>query len=477
MKKVLSLVVVLTMLLGLMLPTGAVFANVEMKSYSVLFTESSLPATLEQDLEAMGAELVQSVPQIGFAQVRAPKSSIKALKGLAGVQVVNPSIKWALPQAERIQVTETAKEMTDGAYFWDRQWDIQRITENGASYELGKGSHDVVIGVVDTGIDPDHADLVGNLLPGSKNFVPAGGYAGEEPYETGDINAVNDLHGHGTHVAGSIAANGGMLGVAPEIGFRAYRVFGKGSAESAWIINAMIAAADDGVDVLSMSLGGFDLLGQTFYTDPETGEVEKLGNDVADFTAYKRAVQYVQQKDIVIVVAAGNDGIDCTNKSEVTAFLNAEYGEDGYEFRGAGFNVPAIYPNIVTVSATGPNDILALYSNFGAGFIDIAAPGGDYRVYMEHKANGTFDEYLVQKLYYNEFCFSTGEDGGYYYSVGTSMSAPKVSAVAGLLIDKYPDLPAKEIAKMLKTNGVDSVNGNEKKIFGNGHLNAVKALQ
>lgn len=70
------------------------------------------------------------------------------------------------------------------AALWGLQWDIQRITNNGESYKLGTGSHNVVVGIVDTGIDRDHRDLVKNLMPGSKNFVPAGGFQGTESSET-----------------------------------------------------------------------------------------------------------------------------------------------------------------------------------------------------------------------------------------------------------------------------------------------------
>lgn len=476
MKRILVLTLICAMVLSMMVPAGAVFASSEMENYSVLFNTHGIPADFEETLEAAGATLTYAVPEIGFAQISAPANAIGTIKGLKTVQVMNPSATWALPEGERLEATTDSVDLTEDAALWERQWDIKRITENGASYDLGTGSHNTIIGIVDTGIDRDHPDLVGNLLPGSKNFVPAGGFRGQEPSENGDINAFDDKHGHGTHCAGSIAANGAMLGVAPDVGIRSYRVFGTSSAESAWIIDAMITAANDGVDVLSMSLGGFDLLGQAFYTDPVTGEKEKLGNDVADFKAYMRAVKYVQEKDVVIVVAAGNDGIDCANKNEVTAFLNAEYGGDGLVFKGAGFNVPAVYPNIVTVSATDPNDELAGYSNYGPGFIDIAAPGGNTEMYYQYLEEGRFDEYLAKKLYYNEFCLSTGEAGDYYYSIGTSMAAPKVSAVAGLLADQHPELSANEIAKMLTTAAVDPVSGTAKKYFGNGFLNAAKAL-
>jgi subtilisin family serine protease len=216
-------------------PAMAQGSNDEAHYYSVLFSTNSIPADFEGQLASMGAELVYAVEEIGFAQVKGDAGALSKMKGLSSVKTANPTISWSVPETERIELDSselTVKEASDGdvntdnAALWGLQWDIQRITENGTSYELGTGSHDVVVGIVDTGIDRDHPDLVGNLLPGSKNFVPAGGFRGTEPTETGDINDYDDEHGHGSHVAGSIAGNGAMLGVAPNTGIRAYRVFG-----------------------------------------------------------------------------------------------------------------------------------------------------------------------------------------------------------------------------------------------------------
>ena len=442
--------------------------------YSVLFKENSIPANFKQQVKNMGGEVVYMVPEIGFAQVKAPSKSFAKLKGITGVSAASPSITWSLPHSQKIK--ESAVNPADAA-LWNKQWDIKRITDNGESYKLGTGSHDVVVGIVDTGIDRDHPDLVKNLLPGSKNFVPAGGFAGKEPYETGDPAAFDDRHGHGSHVAGSIAGNGAMLGVAPDTGIRAYRVFGTSSAESAWIYAAMVAAANDGVDVISMSLGGFDVMGQVFYIDPETGKKENLGNDVADFVGYKRAVEYATKKGSLVVTAAGNDAINATNKREVMDFLNAEYAGDGLYFVGAGFEVPGTIPGVVTVSATGVNDVLANYSNYGPGFIDIAAVGGDARMYDQYSEEGRFAEYISKRLFENEFNLSAGEDGGWYWSIGTSMATPKVSAVAALLIDKHGKMPPKQLQDMLYKKAVDPVKGKEQWYFGKGHLNAHEALK
>jgi lantibiotic leader peptide-processing serine protease len=454
--------------------------------FSVLFQANAIPTDFESEMERIGGEVIYTVPEIGFAQVRLDNQSFYKLKNLKSVYVASPSISWTLPEVERIQLSDqeidTMKEEQNAlnqnySYFWPIQWDIKQVTNNGASYELGTGSHNVVVGIIDTGIDTDHFDLVRNIMPGSKNFVPQGGFRGTEPAETGDINAYEDINGHGTHVAGSIAANGFMIGVAPNIGIRSYRVFGNGSAESAWIYKAMVAAANDGVDVISMSLGGYDIIGQVFYTDPVTGEKIALGNDIADFIAYKRVVKYVNEKGSVIVAAGGNDGLNATNKKAVTNFLNENYGGEGFKFVGAGFEMPGTIPGVITVSATGPTEELSLYSNYGPGFIDIAAPGGDTRLYYEYLLSGRMDEYLAQRIYYYEFCLSTYIDDRWAFMVGTSMATPKVSAVVALLIDKHGKLSTDKISHLLYSSGVKEVKGNEKKYYGKGHLSAFNALE
>jgi len=144
---------------------------------------------------------------------------------------------------------------------------------------------------------------------------------------------------------------------------------------------------------------------------------------------------------------------------------------------GASVNVPAVYPNVVTVSATGPKDVFALYSNYGAGFIDITAPGGDTRIYEEYAKQGKALYYFFFRLFEKEWCLSTTKGRQYSWSVGTSMATPKVSAVAALIIDKYGKMAPNKVADILYKKGVDGVNGTDRKYLGYGYLNAYSALK
>lgn len=279
---------------------------------------------------------------------------------------------------------------------------------------------------------------------------------------------IEDTNGHGSHVAGSIAGNGRILGVAPNIGIKCYRVFdATGSSPSDRIINAIIEAAKDKVDVISMSLGGFDARPKYTYTDPESNQTYRL-SDIADYLAYERAVKYAVSQGVVVVASAGNDTLNCTNKAEVTDFMNEEYGPLGYKFIGASINVPAVLPGVITVSATGPNKTLASYSNYGPGFIDVAAPGGD--VYDETDPN-----------WYKDLCFSSYKDGRYAWMAGTSMAAPKVSAVAALIIDqnkaKGINLTPSQITNKLYRTSVDMGKKGTDSYFGHGTVNAYNALK
>ena len=212
--------------------------------------------------------------------------------------------------------------------------------------------------IVDTGIDLDHKDLNVNTTL-SKSFVV-----------TDRKSNPDDQNGHGTHVAGTIAAINndiGVIGVAPGAELVSCRVLDRrGSGSFSWTVAALDYIATEGIgksgDVVNMSLG------------PSVRYID---------TAVDDAVKYVASKGIKISIAAGNESDDCSYYSPA-------------HNNGA---------NIYTVSAMWNNDRFASeFSNYGAP-VDYAAPG----VYI----------------------LSTWKDGGYNTISGTSMAAPHV---AGLLL-------------------------------------------
>lgn len=199
---------------------------------------------------------------------------------------------------------------------YSQQWNLRSINIESA-WDDTKGSG-VTVAVIDTGISP---------VPDLKDTTFVKGY----DFVNDRIEAYDDA-GHGTHVAGTIAQstnNGyGVAGIAYEASLMPLKVLGAGGGGTvADIAEAIRFAADNGADVINMSLGG-------------AGESKLM----------EEAIAYAHQKGVVLVAAAGN-----SNQN------SASY--------------PARYPHVIGVSALDPSGAKAPYSNFGAG-VDLSAPGG-----------------------------------------------------------------------------------------------------
>lgn len=202
-----------------------------------------------------------------------------------------PEVKNLYPVVEMtVPETQPADDLNLSTAIGMTQADI-------AQSQLGLTGRGVRVAVMDTGIDFDHPDLGGCFGPGCR--VEAGwdfvGNAYNNDSTSSGFNPVptpdaipDDCAGHGTHVAGIIGANGAVRGVAPDVTFKAYRVFGcAGSTSSDIMVAAMERIAADGADVLNMSIGSAFQWPQY----PTAQAADRLVN-----------------QGVVVVASAGNDG-------------------------------------------------------------------------------------------------------------------------------------------------------------------------
>ncbi|MFC5468064.1 S8 family serine peptidase [Cohnella suwonensis] len=453
--------------------------------YLIAF-QKDLPSNYADLIAQAGGTVLRALPEIGGVEVEsASPAFLTNVQSIAGIQAANVELPHSLIDGLTDPAAADGQPVTDipqdADNYWSYQWDMQRLTRNGDSYSLESGgsvngdgtvNHKAVVGVIDSGIDANHPDLKANFL-GGMNFVPAG----VDSTETGDPLDVLDRGGHGTHVAGSIAANGKVKGVGPNLGIRAYRVFPEsGSAPTSWIVAAILQAANDRVDVINMSIGGFDAISPYMFLG--TGPYK----DVADILLWKRAVSYAVNHNVTVVAASGNESLNLNNPTDITDYLNQEYGPLGFEFKGASKEVPGQISGVINVSSSiqWTTDQIAFYSNYGSSAIDVAAPGGDNGpVYDATRDLGTRDFHFRTLSTYPTYLapYFTSNLIGYALMHGTSMASPKVAGVAGVIKAAHPEYSPSQVAALIRKTALDYGKKGHDQLFGSGEANAYAALK
>ncbi|WP_223594285.1 S8 family serine peptidase [Neobacillus bataviensis] len=450
------------------------------KNYLIAYSQS-LPKNYLAEIKNAGGEVLKALPEIGGVEVRSTNPNfLSQLKSSGTIVAANVEKFHKLDDeqpagSDGLPVTLTLD--ADGT-FWSSQWDIRHLTNEGKSFAIEKGgngtTHKAVVGVIDTGIDFNHPDLKANFL-GGQNMVPAGGYTGNDSSETGDKTDVKDRAGHGTHVAGSIAGNGKIKGVGPGLGIRSYRVFAAtGGAPTGPIVGGIIAAANDKVDVINMSIGGFDNL-KYYYNGTRY-------NDIADVLLWKRAIKYAVNKNVTVVTSAGNESLNYADKKSLTDYMNAAYGDANLVFTGVAIETPGGLPGVITVSSSNKwsTDQLAFYSNYGNSFIDVAAPGGDngpdYVATGDlNKRDFTYRALSTWPTYLDPY-FTMDTNEGYAYLHGTSMASPKVAGIAGVIKAAHPNYTPAQVEALIEKTALDYGKKGHDELFGSGEANAYTAL-
>ncbi|MEE9162609.1 MAG: S8 family peptidase [Candidatus Neomarinimicrobiota bacterium] len=328
------------------------------------------------------------------------------------------------------------------------QWALQRIgfkalEDQASAWHLTTGTErPVVVAVIDTGIDLTHPDLHINNIWFNQKEIPGNGRDDDNNGYIDDIMGWNfvhninnpfDLVGHGTHVAGLIAArwnNGrGIAGInrgARIMVLKALNEVGKGWGSN--IARAIIYAVNNGAQIINISAG-------------HEGHTEFL----------KKVFEYAQKKGVLVVVAAGNNGLDTK----------------GVE--------PANQPGTFVVTATLPNDRLARFSNWGRE-VDVTAPGVDVLSLRARRTDlirkTAADPSKVKPM---EGVVGPGRD--YYRAAGTSFSAPLVTGLASLIWAKNPGLTRAQVARMIRHNARDIEVPGWDQFTGYGMVDARAALE
>jgi subtilisin family serine protease len=294
------------------------------------------------------------------------------------------------------------------------------------------------VAVVDTGSDFNHPDLAANLVrKAGSNMILNKSYVcpfmkANKRWQ-GSAALAQDDQGHGTHVSGTVAAvtgNGvGVAGVAPAAKVLPVKVLDEdGSGSDSQVARGICFAADNGADVINLSLG-FDPVGSIIVTT--------LGTDT------DKAISYAYSKGSALVIAAGNES-----------------------FPACDF--PASHTKALCVGSVDRRDNHSWFSNFGTN-VGVVAPGGLGSVFCN-------DDEDIWSTIWPESGLNC-DHNGYDTLAGTSMATPHVAAVAALIEAKYgaaatPDFiyaKLKSTADDLGTPGVDPV-------YGYGRVNAYKAV-
>ncbi|WP_236789341.1 S8 family serine peptidase [Amycolatopsis sp. GM8] len=458
----------------------------ETTEFTVLAAEGQSVAAAEQAIRDAGGTVVHTNSAVGLITASAPAngftervSADRAIYGAAKATSIGRAPKdraAAKPGAEQEHGASKKKPAAPKPVgtdpLDDQLWGL-KSTRSDLARTVQAGDKRVKVGIIDTGVDGSHPDIAPNFdAADSRNFtrdIPTDetGAVVDGPCEyRGCVDPANhDDNGHGTHVAGTIAAaaNGfGVSGVAPNVTIVNVRA----GQDSGFFflqptVDALTYAGDAGIDVVNMS----------FYVDPW---LYNCANNPADSQAEKleqrtiteavnRALNYAYRKGVTSVVALGNQHTDLGAPQPDTT--SPDYPAASTHPRtidnASCLSLPTEGPHTIGVGAFGPSGAKADYSNYGTEQISVSAPGGYFRdgfgtdwyrtneneilsAYPKNVgvAEGNIDAagnvtpdgaaLGVQKA-----VAADGRVGYYQFLQGTSMATPHATGVAALIVSQY----------------------------------------
>ncbi|GAB4083735.1 S8 family serine peptidase [Myceligenerans cantabricum] len=455
-------------------PVPIVTPDGETFSYVVNATRAN-PGTTRKVVKAVKAAdgvVVQAWPEIGVVVAHSTNGSFRddvvSVRGSRAVESVGAT--RTAPASEGTPGSGTAAQRsasplsaaevdaaTDEEFLRsvdedpreNEQWDMALIQAD-AAHEITDGSPDVVVGVLDSGIEADHPDLEGQVSQDlSVNCTDAG-----RPDTSAD-GWLPTTSSHGTHVAGTVAAarNGtGIVGVAPGVTMASVKVVNDdGYIFPEYAICGFVWAG----------LKGMDVTNNSYYIDPFMYWCSDQPDQAAAKEAVRRAVSFSTKRGAVHAAAAGNAATDLSNNTSDSTSPNDSEAIDRVINSGCE-DIPTELDGVVTVSSIDAESNLSSFSNRGLGEIDVAAPGS--RI------------------------LSTVTGGGYALYNGTSMASPHVAGVLALMKSEHPHWSPKRMERQIRIQADDHECGpvgsgpecvgdlDENSFYGDGITDALEAV-
>jgi lantibiotic leader peptide-processing serine protease len=449
-------------------------------SYIIDFNGTTLPASLEADIQAAGGTVTARMDVIGVAVATStdPAFSSKAamIQGVRAVGI-DPVVDWIGPDQDQaaVEAGDAAPEPApavfgSGESFRLMQWAPDAIAAP-AAWDAGALGLGARVAIIDGGIHSTHVDLDGNLdVAHSASFVPGQPFNFDQRRNAAGACVLNDTFWHGTHVAGIVAAEAnttGTVGIAPSATIIGVKGLHCGSGQFSWIINAIVYAATPiadggaGADIINMSLGAI---------------FARQGPGAAALAnAIGKATTYAYQQGTTVIAALGNNAVDLDHTANVVFF-------------------PAMAPHVIAVSATGPvgfalgstnYDRPASYTNFGQSAVGFAGPGGDgvlpgtATCSIPRVGPGlpvTFQCWVFD-LVAAPCRGATASNTTYCWASGTSMATPAVSGVAALIVGRFGRMNPSHLEARLRASADDLGKPGNDDFYGGGRVNAARAVQ
>jgi lantibiotic leader peptide-processing serine protease len=471
------------------------------QTYVVLYKMDVPAAEARAAVRAAGGQIVRENLKVGVATARSSNPRFLTLASRkAGIEGVardkrighvprvarksksSPADKFAFEKGdfngEGVGTGVTPRPPAIGAEpLAGLQWDMPmiRATAQG-SHAVQPGNRGVRVGIIDTGIDASHPDVAANFDARlSRNFttdIPfdslgneIDGECAEDPDGSCSDPANVDEAGHGTHVAGTVAAdaNGlGIAGVAPKVtlvNLRAGQDSGFFFLQPS--VDALTYAGDNGIDVVNMSYF-IDPWLFNCQNHPADSPAEQLEQQTI-IRATERALSYAHRRGVTLISAAGNGGTDYSKPVTDTTSPDFPLGTEKERLVPPScLDLPTEGRNVLSVVALGPSERKSFYSDYGVGHAFVAAPGGDSLdtatglVNPQNRILSTWPEFVARtgdiegdgipdvdpagNPISNRILCVRQSDGTcvyYAYLQGTSMASPHATGVAAVIISEF----------------------------------------